>query len=349
MRPILTTLLFSLLPLTTPSPLPNPPTQWHTLPSIPLAARQEHSTFFLPPSTIGILGGVVPNGTTSVSTTPLMQFYSLTHNTWSTMPPMPKPLNHVNVAVAHGKIYVLGGLADAPAGVSWNATAESWIYDPSTQAWEAIAPLPEGEVRGSAAMGVWGDKIILAGGMRALVLSGPGAGLQDTVDVVSMFDTGTGEYVAVPEAAKRMPGGRDHAGAAVVGGKMYVLGGREGGQLNVKDTVFVLDLGSMEEGWRVSGARMPTARGGVAAGVIGKRVFTFGGEGNQELESRVFNQTEVYDTVGDNWEELEQMAVPRHGTYAVGVGDRVYVPGGGVQFGGEAPVATFDAFSPFHY
>ena len=90
---------------------------------------------------------------------------------------------------------------------------------------------------------------------------------------------------------------------------------------------------------------MPTPRGGVAAGVVGKKVYVFGGEGNPAVESGVFGEVEVYNTVRDRWDSAGQMRVPRHGTYAVGVGRQVYIPGGGVRQSG-APVADFDVFEP---
>lgn len=324
--------------------LPSPHSAtWTTLSNITIAPRQEHTTFFLPPSTIGILGGIVP-AEQLAATTDLMQFYSIPNNTWTTKASIPRPLNHVNAAVSGGKIYILGGLADDPAGPpAWRGTPESWVYDPETDAWESIAAMPVEGARGSAAVGVYEGKIFLAGGMTALELFE--GGQQVSVTTVSIYDTSSGEWLEVPEAAKNIPAARDHSGAAVVGHKMYVLGGRDHGQENVRDTVFILDLRDLEKGWRTSDARMPTPRGGVAAGVIGKTIYTFGGEGNTAVESGVFNQTEAYDTVHDRWEKLAPMKIPRHGTYAVGVGSRVYIPGGGI-IQSAGPVVDFDAFTP---
>ncbi|KAF2278161.1 galactose oxidase [Westerdykella ornata] len=317
--------------------------KWTPLANITVAPRQEHTTVFLPPSTIAILGGIVPDGD-SIATTDLVQSYSIPDNTWKTVAPVPRPINHVNAAVVNGKIYVLGALADASDGSrSWTAVGDSWLYNPESNRWNAIPPMPPGQEAGSAAVGVYDGKIFLAGGMKLLELEGERR--QDTVDTVSVYDTKSSKWLDVPEAAKRVPGRRDHAGAAVVGNKFYVLGGRNRGQVNVKDEVFILDLRNIEKGWTTSSARMPTARGGVAAGRIGNKVYTFGGEGNQQLESGVFNETEVYDAVRDSWEKLVPMRVPRHGSYAVGVGKDVYVPGGGLLFGG-APTAYFDKFTP---
>ena len=160
---------------------------------------------------------------------------------------------------------------------------------------------------------------------------------------MSVFDTKTRTWASIPHAGKHVPEARDHAGAAVVGSKMYVLGGRRDGPENARDTVFILDLCKLENGWKISSARMPTPRGGLAAGVIGEKVYVLGGEGNVQVESGVFNQVETYDTRKDSWESIGKMRVPRHGTSAVSVGGKVYVPGGGVSQGG-APVAVFDTF-----
>ncbi|ORY00239.1 kelch repeat-containing protein [Clohesyomyces aquaticus] len=330
--------------LSIPTVLSHPSPQhetWTALASITVAPRQEHTAFFLQPSTIGILGGVVPNGTW-FATTDLMQFYSIRDDSWRTATLIPKPLNHVNAVTSRGKLYVLGGLADTPEG-NWAAIPDAWVYNQRKNSWTAIAPMPVGEARGSAAVGVYKNLIILAGGITLLNVTGDGSEI--TVDTVSIFDTSAGKWVEVPEAAKTIPEGRDHAGAAVVGDKMYILGGRKEGKEHVQDTVFILDICDMAAGWTISSARMPTARGGLSTGVIENKIYTFGGEGNQNLESGVFNETEVYDPIKDSWERLGSMEVPRHGTSAVAVGDAVYIPGGGIRAGG-GPVSTFDVFRP---
>lgn len=76
---------------------------------------------------------------------------------------------------------------------------------------------------------------------------------------------------------------------------------------------------------------MPTARGGVATGVVGRKIYTFGGEENTAIESGVFNEIEAYDTVADRWESVGTMKIPRHGTFAIGVNGRIYIPGGGIN------------------
>lgn len=329
---------------------------WEILSSIPIAPRQEQTTVAINSTTIAILGGIIPDlaspndtitNSTGFKTTNLVQLYDIPSDTWTTVSPAPVHLNHVNAGVVDGKIYLVGGLVFTPTGASdqgsWVAIADAWSYDPTTDTWAVLAGAPEVQARGASVVGVYGSRIYVAGGLTLLDLL-PILGPQDSVATVTAFDTATGAWVTdLPLAAQQLPEARDHATGAVVGSTFYVIGGRVRGQTNVRDTVFALDLEDLEAGWRTSSALMPTARGGLSGGVVGTRIYTFGGEGNQEVSNGVFNETEVFDAATETWESLAPMRLPRHGTAAVGVGDRVYLPGGGtVQ--GATPVNVLDAF-----
>ncbi|KAF6840288.1 kelch repeat-containing protein [Colletotrichum plurivorum] len=336
-------LLVRILPLVTATP--KPLDGWETLAPIPLAPRQEHAAAALSKTTLAILGGIVPDSTgEGFNTTALFQLYDIPSGTWSRAADAPVAVNHPNLAAVNGKLYLLGGLVPAPDG-AWRAFPESWVYDPDFDSWSPIAPVPAGEERGSAAVGVFGKVVYLAGGMRTLRPTGE-TGEQDTVAFVSAFDTETSRWVTLPRMAAFLPEGKDHAAAGVVGRKFYVLGGRKRGQRNVKDTVFVLDLENLEAGWTTSRGRMPTPRGGVVAGTLGRKVYVFGGEGNPaEGSDGIFNETEVFDTKTETWKRLAPMAVPRHGGAAVAIGDGIYHPGGGIRQGGS-PVDVFDVYRP---
>ncbi|KAJ4304719.1 Leucine-zipper-like transcriptional regulator 1 [Kalmusia sp. IMI 367209] len=315
MRSLLPSFLFL---LSIPSPVISE--TWIPLAKIPLAPRQEHATVFLPPDNIIIVGGIT-NGTQS--TTNIIQSYSTRKNKWTSLPPLPIALNHPNAAVVNEELYVLGGLAQTTD--AWVAIADSWVYNPRKQSWTPIAPVPE--ARGSA----------------AIQFTSPYA--QDTVSTVSIYSPKTNTWLSVPDAASHLPDTRDHACSAVVNQKFYVLGGREKGQINGKGSVLVLDLENLENGWVVSSAVMPTPRAGLACGTVSGKVYTFGGEGNLNVENGVFNVTEVYDTKTNSWLKLGQMKLPRHGGGAVAVNGRVYVPGGGDVIG-MAPVTYFDVLLP---
>ncbi|KAK4204778.1 hypothetical protein QBC40DRAFT_345242 [Triangularia verruculosa] len=347
---LLSSLLLTTAVLALPNNKPNPRGgKWQTLPSISDFPRQEHVTLALSPSSLAIFGGILPANDSSSPipylTTNILQIYSIPDKTWSFGTPAPLALNHPNAAVVNGKIYLLGGATEI-VDWAWRPSPRSFVYDPKTNAWSDLPPIPESETpRGSAAMGVHNGIIYLAGGLTILPLV-PELGPQQTTDVVSAFDTKTNKWLTLPASARKLPEGRDHAAAAVYKDKFYVLGGRRNGQDNVKDTVFELDLKKLSKGWTLKRGRMPTARGGLAAARLGGKVYTLGGEGNKVNGTEgVFPEVEVYDVENDRWERLRDMEVPRHGTSAVGIGGGMYVPGGGIRQGG-APVGTFDVFWP---
>ncbi|HLL69266.1 MAG TPA: kelch repeat-containing protein [Micromonosporaceae bacterium] len=302
-------------------------------PRAPIAGgpRQEHSVATLN-GKLYVVGGIRPDGTGGFATVPDVEVYDPRHDAWTSVAPLPVPMNHPNVAAVSGRLYVLGALS---GGASWQALRNSYVYDPATDRWSALTPMPAGIERGSAAVGVYGNTVYLAGGMRTLT-PGPG-GLQDTVALVHSYNVTTGRWRALPD----LPEARDHVGGAVVGRTLYVVGGRDRGQVNVRDTVYALDLRTRQ--W-TERAPMPTARGGIATAVVGRTIYTFGGEGNiVNGVNTVFNQTEAYDTRRDRWQRLAPMPVPRHGTAAIAVGDTIYIPGGGNR-GGGSPMDVNDAF-----
>jgi N-acetylneuraminic acid mutarotase len=306
---------------------------WRRLAPIAGGPRQEHAAAALA-GEVYVVGGIRPDPVSGFVTVPDVEVYDPRRDTWRTAAPLPVAMNHPNLAAAGGKLYVLGGLS---GGASWQALRDSFVYDPATDRWTSLPPMPAGTERGSAAVGVRGGTIYLAGGMRTLTPT-PG-GLQDTVDQVHAYDVRGRRWHALPS----LPQARDHVGGAVVGGIFYVLGGRDRGQVNVRDTVYAFDPRTRR--W-TERAPMPTARGGIATAVVGDRIYTFGGEGNVvDGVNTVFDQTEAYDTRRDRWQRLAPMPVPRHGTAAATVGDTVYIPGGGV-LGGGAPVDVNDAYRP---
>ncbi|KAK3370945.1 hypothetical protein B0T24DRAFT_680086 [Lasiosphaeria ovina] len=64
-----------------------------------------------------------------------------------------------------------------------------------------------------------------------------------------------------------LPVAINHANAAAVDGKIYVLGGM---------------TGASWAGWVTARARMPAPRSGFATGIIGTKIYTFGSEGNPD-------------------------------------------------------------------
>lgn len=329
---LITLTLLGLL-ASTSSSTPNYPTActpntWVNLTSLP-SPRQEHSTVALNSSTIAIVGGVVSSTEDfygpAITTTDLVQLYDIPSDQWRTVAPTPYRVNHPNVAVVDGKIYLLGGLIESPpekgGTINWVASPACAVYDPAIDAWTSIVSMPPGTERGSAITDVYGDLIYLAGGMTVLKDT-----YQDAVNTATAFNTSSGTWLRLPPHAAVLPEGRQHGTGAVIEDTFYVVGGRVWSQLDVRGTVFSLDLTNLTSGWQTSPASMPVPRGGLSGDTVGSKLYTFGREGNPNSASGVFNQSEAYDVKTQQWTELPAMAVPRHGTHAAAVGGESVYP-----------------------
>lgn len=306
---------------------------WVNLTSLP-SPRQEHATVAVEDNTIAVVGGVERIGNDSVQerivSTNLVQLYDIPSGIWRTVAPLPIAVNHPNAAAVNGRIYLLGGLVNTQepptAEADWIATGKSYVYDLEANNWTEVASMPNGTERGSSVVGVYGEMIYIAGGMTVLNLN-----YQDASTTVTAFNTTSLQWQRVPSIAANIPEGRQHAAGTVVGDILYVIGGRWYERTNVRDTVFSLNLRNQSTGWQTSPGHMPTARGGVTGGAVGGSFFAFGGECNPNATNGVFPQAETYDLESREWTRLNNMQVPRHGTAAVAVGNRIYIPGGGLQ------------------
>jgi N-acetylneuraminic acid mutarotase len=300
---------------------------WKALTPVPGGLRQEHGAAALQNS-IYVVGGVrKASATATMATTSSVDIYHVDTNQWSKAAPLPMELHHPNVVAANGYIYVLGGLH---GGFPWQMTPNSYRYDPKANKWDTLAPMPA-PARGSSILGVHGQTIYVAGGLRAMGTA---------TDAVSSYDIASGNWTVRP----RLPEARDHSGGGFIGDDFYVVGGRVGSPTARRGTVYVFSPAVHK--WTTERASMPSQRGGIAVAIVGTKIYTFGGEGNPTAGTKgVYSNSEMYDTVSNSWSKEVPMKVPRHGTAAVTVGDGIYIPGGGAAGGGGAePVDTNDAY-----
>jgi N-acetylneuraminic acid mutarotase len=135
-----------------------------------------------------------------------------------------------------------------------------------------------------------------------------------------------------------MPTARDHLAAVAFQGKLWAIGGRTSFLGTQFPNVEIYDPAT--NGWS-TGVPLPTARGGLAAAVLGDRVYVFGGE----APLRIFSANEMYEVAGNRWIGKDPMRTPRHGIGAAVVGQRIYVPGGGTQ-PGFATTTVNEAYEP---
>lgn len=254
----------------------------------------------------------------------VVQIFDTQSCTWSAGPELPRAVHHANAAVVGDRIFIVGAMET----INFTAVGHVWSWAPATETtWTAHAAMPAGTQRGSALAGTIGSTIYLAGGLR-----------NGAVTQVSALDTSTMVWDTTLPA---LPQARDHGCGGVVGGKLYLTGGRGGAINSTSASVFEYTPGGA---W-IEKAPMPTARGGTACGVIGDQILVVGGEGNTAVASGVFPNVESYRAADDTWSVLPPMTVPRHGLGAAAWNGSLYVPGGATRQGFGA-VATHDIFTP---
>ena len=254
---------------------------------------------------------------------------------WTQKKSMALPSHHVAFAEYHGKIYAFGGFVYPKSGPpAWVPIDNAWEYDPETDEWKALAPMPE--KRGSAVAAAVGDKIYVIGGAstprgsKETAISPTSA--QVCLGTVEEYDPATNTW----RERTPMPTPRNHAAIGVVDGKIYVIGGRVGAAFIglASDVSVVEEYDPATDSWGAPRSRMPTARSALAAGVYGGRIYIAGGEYQDPHMMATFRAVEAYDPATDTWETLPSLPVARHGLAGGMIGDHFHVVGGDVQSSG---------------
>jgi N-acetylneuraminic acid mutarotase len=255
---------------------------------------------------------------------------------WTKKRNMPLLSHHVAFTEYKGKIYAFGGFKypdSGPAG--WEPVNNAWEYDPASDTWKALAPVPT--KRGSPVAVTIGDRMYVIGGATTHV------GSKETmvhpqrphrsVGTVEEYDPAMNTW----RERSPMPTPRNHATAAAVNGKAYVIGGRVGaafisaGSSNI-DVVEEYD--PRADAWGPSRAKMPSARSAMASGVYGNRIYVSGGEGQDSQRMYTFRALEAYEPATNVWTVLPSMPVSRHGLAGAVVGSRLHMVSGDVQSAG---------------
>ena len=146
-------------------------------------------------------------------------------NKWTKKKPMALPAHHLALTELNGKIYVFGGFTEGKIGnlAAWTPIDNAFEYDPVSDSWKALAPMPT--KRGAAVAATVGGKMYVIGGAT----TAPGATnpaihptvAQRVLSTVEEYDPAANTW----RTRSPMPTPRNHTAAGVVDGKIYVIGG----------------------------------------------------------------------------------------------------------------------------
>ena len=274
----------------------------------PMATARSEITSAVLDNKIYVIGGF-ENGRSTVSA---VEAYDPIANKWTTVAPLPQPLDHTAAAAASsdGKLYVVGGgYLDRD-----NLSDKLYVYNPDYNNWTQGANLPG--ARGAMTANFVDGVLYVVGGVDN----------QKTLDRLLAYDPSTDAW---SEKSPMPTTAREHLTSAVVDGKLYVMGGRTNGMSANVNTNEVYD--PKTDKWTVL-EPMPSKRGGLASAVANGSIYVFGGE----QPSGTFANNEKFDTANNKWTIEAPMPTARHGLTAASVGDEIYVIGGGPRPGGSA-------------
>lgn len=261
-------------------------------------------------------------------------------NTWTAKGPMPIPAHHIMTTAVKGKIYVFGGFVKPQTGAGWQPTSNSWAYDPATERWEKLAPLPT--PRGAGWAVEMAGKIYVIGGAQANVRGNPTATLlpdtpQLVLGTVEEYDSAANSW----RTCAPMPTPRNHLLAAAVGGKIYAIGGRiASARITSADDTNVIEVYDPATDQWTDAGRAPIRRSGMAGGVYQGKIYVAGGEYQDWEGAKAFWAVESFDPSTGRWDTLPRMQLAHHGFAAGFLGDSFHVVGGGFQSDGMPGVNT---------
>ena len=224
--------------------------------------------------------------------------------TWVDLPAAPSSRGEVSAARLGDNVYVVGGFDTAG-----QTTAEVQRLDLRTERWSPVRRMPKA-LNHMSAFAYQGQLYVVGG------YASPGDTSTDAVQGFWRYDPRTGHWRAMPDA----PIPRAAAGAAVLGHRLYVVGGRNDVTAALSSTaIFDFDTGR----WSL-GPSLAHAREHLAVVAAGGSIWALGGR-----ELGISNTyVERYRPGAAAWQSMPSMPVARSGFQAVSVGDAIVVVGG---------------------
>ena len=258
---------------------------------------------------------------------------------WTKKTSMPRPAHHAALAASNGKIYVCGGFvapekSPLPIGAAWQPIDDVWEYDPAADSWKALAPLP-GKRGAAVAVEAFGKIYVIGGATTVEGSKAPFFTFMGPCNVLStndVYDPATDKW----ESRKPMAVPRNHAFAAAVNGKIYVIGGRTGHGfiMSATNTDVVEEYDPANDMWSAPKERMPTPRSGGGCGTDGRRIYVAGGEVTTKQLVGAFRGIEAYEPATNSWTTLPSMPMPRHGVAGAVIGNRFHLVSGMITSAG---------------
>ncbi len=306
-------LLLTLGPAASAQQRPSDPGTWHSL--VPAPTKRTEVAAAALKGKIYVVGGFSEPSLSNFANfaiTKAVEVYDPATDQWETKAPLPARRHHAGAAALGNRLYVLGGFTKSFLSI-WSPVATAYRYDPASDVWTEVAPLPT--ARGALAVAVLSGKLYAVGGYA----EGGNTG------ALEVYDPATNSW----NSKAPLPTPRDHLAVAAVGGRLYAIGGRL--DRNYGRNLAVVEAYDPTTDRWTSVAPLPTPRSGIAAAVIADRIYVVGGEAPEGT----FRTNEAYSPASNRWETVAPMPTGRHGLGAATVNHHLYAIAGGPTPGGS--------------
>jgi len=268
---------------------------------------------------------------------------------WIEIAPMSVARSEHPGVVLHGEVVVAGGFIEVGVGRT-GVTDTVEAYDPESDAWRDLPPLPSPVHHGMAA--VVSDRFLVMGGyseagdpvstvwelvgvdwvdrppLPGPVAAGAAVAMGDAVYLVGGIpEGGLYRYDVVGDTWTELSGParqREHVAAAPFEGEIWAIAGRWQGELFNTTEIYNPVSGS----WR-PGPSLTEARSGFGATVINGMIVVAGGEvfePNQALTT-----VEVLDVGSAQWALIDSLPHGLHGNPLLAIDSDLYLPGGSIR------------------
>jgi N-acetylneuraminic acid mutarotase len=247
------------------------------------------------------VGGLTARGGVSAE----LEAYNPPTQRWTSKASMPTARATMAAVALEGQLYAMGGRKDNDI---LNVVE---CYNPGSNTWSQCPPMPTPRWRHMAA--VLGGKIYVFGG-----IAGVGEARR-VLDVVEVYDPSTASW----SSGKPMPAGRSGAAIAVLGSKIYLLGGKlmAGPDAPATERVDIYDAAS--NSW-ARGTPLPERRVGGCAATVRETVYLLGGNRAGGITAVV----DAYSPAQIVWRLGAPLSMRRNMHACAQIGDTTYLIGG---------------------
>lgn len=237
---------------------------------------------------------------------------------------LPQTLYEHALVATNGHLFVLGG--QSSNGAEATVYRAAILADGGLGPWQAMPALPQPLLR-HAALKVGGGLLVI-GGARG------GAPQERLASIYRSAVMANGDLDAWVElTATPLPRALVDAGAAVVNGYLFIVGGEDSsGQLQPTLYRAVLNADGSLGAWTMT-TSLPISLTNHAIATAGNCLFVVGGDSNLGRRSQVYSAAVAADGIITTWQELANARLPqplaRH--TATMIADQLVVVGGLVQ------------------